>query len=183
MELQMLLFFCMNNNNLKVLWKFRLFSLSPGFMNTPLSLSEGSILWTYSCAIFSFAYKSIHKIMNNELLSQICLHYYVYTYIHHGHIWHRNKLSRCQLKLLVSCSNDEHQTSLKWDRSFHPVAPECHVSHTLRLKIFTINVLPFCVSCSIGLNVPAEWHAGCNVRCKLPKQFSQNSNSLAYIDS
>jgi len=32
-----------------------------------------------------------------------------------------------------SCSDDEHQTSLKWNSSSHPVAPECRVSHTLRL--------------------------------------------------
>ena len=98
--------------------------------------------------------------MNNDLLSQICSQYYVYTYIHHVHIWHRNKLSRCQLKLLVSCSDDEHQTSLKWDRSSHPVAPECCVSHTLHLKMFTINVLRFCVSCSFWLNVPLSGTRG-----------------------
>ena len=92
--------------------------------------------------------------MDKALLSEICLHYYVYTYIHHGHIWHRNKLSRCQLELLVSCSNDEHQTSLKWDRSSHPVAPECCVCHTLRLKIFTINVIRLCVTYPLGFNVP-----------------------------
>jgi hypothetical protein len=92
--------------------------------------------------------------MNNVLLSQISSHYYVYTYIHHGHIWHWNKLSRCQLKLLVSCSNDEYQTSLKWDRNSHPIAPECCVSHTLRLKTFTINILGFCVSCNHRFNVP-----------------------------
>jgi hypothetical protein len=38
------------------------------------------------------------------------------------------------MELLVSCSDDEYYTSLKWDRSSHPVAPECCVSHTLRLK-------------------------------------------------
>jgi hypothetical protein len=38
------------------------------------------------------------------------------------------------MELLVSCSDDEHQTTLKWDRGSHPVAPECRVSHTLRLK-------------------------------------------------
>jgi len=62
-----------------------------------------------------------------------------YTYIYHSQIWHRYKLSRCQLEPLVSCSNDEHQTSLKWDSSSHPVTPECCVLHTLRLKNFTIN--------------------------------------------
>jgi hypothetical protein len=38
------------------------------------------------------------------------------------------------MELLVSCSDDEYYTSLKRDRSSHPVAPECRVSHTLRLK-------------------------------------------------
>ena len=92
--------------------------------------------------------------MNNDVSSQICTHYYVYTYVHHGHIGHRNKLSRCQLELLVSCSNDEHQTSLKWDSSSHPVAPECRVSHTLRLKYFTVLHLMFCEPSSLMLNVP-----------------------------
>jgi hypothetical protein len=70
------------------------------------------------------------------------------TYIHHSQIWYRDKLPRCQLEPLVNCSNDEHQTSLKWDRSSHPVAPECHVSHTVHLKHFTINaVAPFESSC------------------------------------
>ena len=40
----------------------------------------------------------------------------------------------------VRCGNDKHQTSLKWDSSSHPATPECNVSHTLRLKHFTINV-------------------------------------------
>ena len=70
------------------------------------------------------------------------------TYIHHSQIWYRDELSRCQLDPLVSCSNDEHQTSLKWDRSSHPVAPECRLSHTLRLKYFKIKFLvPFEPSC------------------------------------
>ena len=68
-----------------------------------------------------------------------CLTYaYIITYIHHGHIWHRNKLSRCQLELLVSCSHEKHQTSLKWDSSSHPVAPECRGSHTLRLNFLQL---------------------------------------------
>jgi hypothetical protein len=92
--------------------------------------------------------------MNNDLLSQICLHFYVYTYIQCGHIWHRNKFSRCQLELLVSCSNDEHQTPLNLDRSSHPVAPECCVSHALRLKHFNSQCSTFLLSCSLRLNVP-----------------------------
>jgi hypothetical protein len=86
-------------------------------------------------------------------LYQICSQYYVYTYIHRGHIWHRNKLSRSQMEILVSCSNDKHYTSLKWDRSSHPVAAECCVSHTLRLKMFKINVLGFCVTCILRVNI------------------------------
>jgi len=81
-----------------------------------------------------FTHTIIYNHINFDSFSQICSHFYMYTYIHHGHIWHRNKLSRCQLELLVSCSDDEHQTSLKWDGSSHPVAPECCFSHTLRLK-------------------------------------------------
>jgi len=74
-----------------------------------------------------------------------------FTYIYHSQIWHRNKLPRCQLETLVSCSNDEHQTSLKWDRSSHPVAPERRVSHTLRLKHFKIKVsVPFEPSCLVS---------------------------------
>ena len=63
-----------------------------------------------------------------------------FTYIYHSHIWHRNKLSRCQLELLACCGDDEHQTSLKLDRSSNPITPECRVSHTLRLKHFKIKV-------------------------------------------
>jgi len=62
------------------------------------------------------------------------IHTHTHTYIHHGHVWHRNKLSRCQMELLISSSDNVHQTSLKWDRSSHPVTPECCVCHTLRLK-------------------------------------------------
>ena len=176
----------MNNNSLRILRKFPLVLLSPGFMSTPLTYALAKVLFYKYLHIFniiSFAYTIIHKVMNNDLLSQICLHYCVYTYIQCGHIWHRNKLSRCQLELLVSCSDDEHQTSLKWDRSSHPVASESRVSHTLRLKIFTINILTFCMSCSLRINVPADCHAGRNVRCKLSKWFPQDSNFLAYIDS
>jgi hypothetical protein len=111
-------------------------------------------------------------------LSQICSHYYVYTYIHHGHIWHRHKLSRCQLELLVSCSDDEYQASLKWDRSSHPVAPECRVSHTLRLKMFTINVLRFCEPWSLRLNVVAACHERCNIRYTWSRSFPQDNNFL-----
>ena len=94
------------------------------------------------------------------------------TYIQCRHIWHRNKLSRCQLKLLVCCSNDEHQTSLKCDSCSHPVAPKCRVSHTLHLKHFTVNVLSpseicrctFNVLCWSTSNVPAIWKGGFTVR-------------------
>jgi len=148
-----------------------------------LCLRETSILWTYSCC--NFFLLLIQSYINLWIMEYClrCLHYYVHTYIQCGHIWHRNKLSRCQLDLLVSCSNDEHQTSLKWDRSSHPIAPECSVSHTLRLKMFTINVLPFCVSCNVRRNVPAEWQAVCNVRCKLSRQFSHENKFLAYFES
>ena len=76
------------------------------------------------------------------------IHTHIHTYIHHCHIWHRNKLSRCQLELLVSYSDDEHQTSLKWDRSSHPVAPECRVSLTLRLQHSEWMCKAVCRSCS-----------------------------------
>jgi hypothetical protein len=88
-----------------------------------------------------YIFSSIHAYIHTYIYTYIHTHTHVYTYILHGHIWHRNKLSRCQLKSLVSCSNDEHQTSLKWDRCSHPVAPECRVSNTLRLKHFRMNVL------------------------------------------
>jgi hypothetical protein len=116
--------------------------------------------------------------MNNDLLSQMCSYYYFYTYIQCGYIWHRNKLSRCQLELLVSCSNDEHQTSLKWDRSSHPVAPECRVSDTLRLKYFTVLQLMFCETCSLKLDVPTAWHEGCNVRYRWSRGFCKTVISL-----
>ena len=102
----------------------------------------------------SFPFAIVHNVMNNDLISQICWHYYVYTYIHHGHIWHRNKLSRCQLEFLVSCSDDKNQTSLKVDSSSHPVAPECRVSHTLRLKYFIVLHLMCCEPGVLKLNVP-----------------------------
>ena len=86
------------------------------------------------------------------------------TYIQCCHVLHRNKLSRCQLERLVSCSNDEHQPSLKCDRSSHPVAPECHVSQTLRLQHFTVNALSPSELCSSTLNVAAVWQAEFTVR-------------------
>jgi hypothetical protein len=117
-------FFCINDN--KVIY------------------CENSVLFHWATVLcgnpISFAYTIIDKVMNNDVWSQICSYCYVYTYIHHGLIWHRNKLSRCQLVLLVSCSDDKHQTSLKGDRSSHPVAPECRVSQTLRLKNVTIYI-------------------------------------------
>ena len=121
-------FFCINDN--KVIY------------------CENSVLFHWATVLCgnrnSFAYTIIHKVINNYVLSQVSSYYYVYTYIHHGHIWHRNELSRCQLDLLVSCSNDEHQTSLKVYRSSNTVTPECRVSHTLRLKHFTVLHLMFC---------------------------------------
>jgi len=116
--------------------------------------------------------------MNNYLLSQICSHY-AYTYIYHGHIWHRNKLSRCQTELLVSCSNDEHQTSLKWDSSSHPVAPECRVPHTVGLKHFTVLQWKLCETFSLRLNVPAAWHARCNVWFEWFRRFCKRSLSIS----
>jgi len=98
------------------------------------------------------------------------------TYIQCGHIWHRNKLSCCQLEHLVSCSDDEHQTSLKLDSSSHPVAPECRVSHTLRLKHFTVNVLSPSELCSCTFNIPAAWQAGVTVRSWRPKNYPEGSN-------
>jgi len=86
------------------------------------------------------------------------------TYIQCGHVWYRNKFSSCQLELLVSCSNDELQTSLKWDGSSHPFAPECSVSHNLRLKHFAHGVLSFSELCSCSFSVAAPWYAGYNLR-------------------
>jgi len=59
---------------------------------------------------------------------------------------------------LVSCSNDEHQTPLKWNRCSHPVTPECRVSHTVGLKHFTFT------------------HNGNN--CVIYKEFESNLNIL-----
>jgi hypothetical protein len=85
--------------------------------------------------------------------------FYSSTYIYHSHIWHRNKLSRCQLELLVSCSDNKHETSLKWDRSSHLVEPECCVSHTVRLKHFAVSVLRPFEPWGRTFNVPAAWQA------------------------
>jgi hypothetical protein len=82
----------------------------------------------------------IHTYTCTNIHIYICTHY-IHTYIHRGQIWHRNKLSSSQMEPLVRCSNDQHQTSLKWDRSSHPVATECRVSHTLRLKHWWMNDL------------------------------------------
>jgi hypothetical protein len=106
------------------------------------------------------------------------MHTLLDTYINCGHIWHRNGLFRCQIELLVSCSNDEHQTSLKWDRSSHPVAPECRVSHTVRLKHFTNNVLVISPSelCSRAFNVAAAWKFGFTVRLWRSIKYPQAIN-------
>ena len=114
--------------------------------------------------------------MYNDLFYEICSHYYLYTYIHHGHIWHRNKFSRCQLEPLVSCTNDEHQTSLKWDRSSHPVAPECRVSHTLRLKHFTVDVRSLSELCSCTVTVPAAWQASFSLSYWRSEKYPKDSN-------
>ena len=112
--------------------------------------------------VISGTRKIIWNQVNRNLFSVLII--LLGTYVQCGHIWHRNKLSRCQLERLVSCSNDEHQTSLKWNRSSHPVAPECRVSHTLRLKCFIFNVLSPSELCSSILNVPAVWQVGFTVR-------------------
>jgi hypothetical protein len=93
------------------------------------------------------------------------------AHIQCGHIWHRDKLFRRQLDLLVSCTNDEHQISLQWVRSSHPVAAECRVSQTVRLKYFTFNVLGPPELRSNTLNVPVAWHAW----------FTADGNELKYI--
>jgi hypothetical protein len=59
---------------------------------------------------------------------------YELSYIHHGLVAHRNKFPSCQFELLVSWSNNEDQTTLKWDRSSYPVAAPGCVSHSLCLK-------------------------------------------------
>ena len=161
-------YFGINNDNLKLLRKFLPVSVRVCFMSSPLAYALAKVLFYkyISLVILVFCLYKLCNDTNNDLLSEICSHCYVYTYVHRGDNWHRNKLSRCKLEILVSCSNDQHQTSLKWDRSSHPFAPTCRFSHTLRLKMFTIYILTFCESCSLGINVPAEWHAGCNCRCR-----------------
>ena len=157
--------------------------MRPVIMSTSLIYAlENVLFYEYIPVVIMFCLHIVHKVMNNNM-SQIRFHYYLYTYINHGHIWHRNKLSRCQMELLVSCSNDEHQTSLKWDSSSHPVAPECRVSHTVGLKHFTVLQWMLCETLSLTLNVPAAWHAGCNVRYKLSRRFCKRVIYFAYIDS
>jgi hypothetical protein len=97
-----------------------------------------------------------HAHIPTQLRTYVHTRHNTHTYIHCGHIWHRNKLSSCQLKLLASCGNDEHQTSLQWNRNSHPVAPECRVSHTLCLKYFGMKVLRFncnCIICWVLLHI------------------------------
>ena len=108
--------------------------------------------------VISCAYKIICTHTSRYLFAYVIT--LLDTYIHCGHIWHRNNLSRCQTELLVSCSNDEHQTSLKWDRSNHPVAPECRISHTVRLKHFTVSVRCPSELCSCTFNVTAVGKLG-----------------------
>jgi len=58
-------------------------------MSTPLTYALAKVLFYKYLPIvniISFAYTIIHKVMNNDLLSQICLYYCVYTYIQCGHI-------------------------------------------------------------------------------------------------
>ena len=98
---------------------------------------------------------------------------YAHTYIHHGHIWHRNKFSSCQLEPLVSCSSDEHHTSLKWDRSSYPVAPECRVSHTLRLKYIITNASKTFQQCRLTFKIAATVQAIGIARYWLPKISSR----------
>ena len=111
------------------------------------------------------------------------IHTYVHTYIQCGHIWHRNKLSRCQLEPLVSCSNDEHQTSLKWDSSSHPVTLECRVSHTLRLKHFAIKV--WRSPSSLGPYF-LPWQSSGKQRilpCKYFRNYSTHNGSAASLNT
>jgi hypothetical protein len=150
-------------------------------INNKLILCENSFSFHWAAVLCSnpISYSIIHNVMNNDLQSQICSRYYVYAYIHHGHIWHRNKLSRCQLELLVSCYNDEHQTSLKRDSSSYPVAPECCVSHTLRLKYFTDLHLMFCEPSSLKLNVPLSGMRNVMSHINDPKDFCRTIISFA----
>jgi hypothetical protein len=94
----------------------------------------------YRCRNLISCTRKIIKInVNCDLFS--CLITLLGTYILRGHIWHRNELSSRQLEFLVSCRNDEHQTPLERDWWSNPVAPECRVSQTLRLRHFTVNKL------------------------------------------
>jgi hypothetical protein len=134
---------------LKDFRKIRLVSLSPVITSTPLIYALGKVLfykyilvivlfllptqlyimiWIMSyCPRYVFIITYIHTYIYAYIHTYI--HIYIrITYIHHGHIWHRNKLPRCQMELLVSSSNDEQQTSLKRYSSSHPVAPECRVA-------------------------------------------------------
>jgi hypothetical protein len=170
----MLLIFFVNNNSLKVSRKFHIVSMSPGFMSTQLTYAWEKVPFYKYIPVVNIFLLLVQLVIMLGIMTYClryahnitCIHTHahahiqVYTYIHHGHIWHRNKLSRSQMEILGRYSNDEHQTSLKWDRSSHPVAPECRVSQTLSLKMFTINVLCFCVSCSLRLNVPLTGKRG-----------------------
>jgi hypothetical protein len=57
-----------------------------------------------------------------------------FSYMHHSLVGNWNKLPSCECELFVSCGDDEHQTSLEWNRSSNPVAPPSRVSHTFSLK-------------------------------------------------
>jgi hypothetical protein len=54
--------------------------------------------------------------------------------MHHSYVGDWNKFPSCKCELFVSCGDDEHQTSLEWDRSSNPVTPPGRVSYTLSLK-------------------------------------------------
>ena len=133
---------CLQGWSFSLLWKFLWYEV--------YILVDGSDVWRHTylhtniCTyIYIYFITYVHTRVHNTYISQ------THTYIHCGHIWHRNKLASCQLEIFVSCSNDEHQTSLKWDRSSHPVTPKCSVSHTLHLKHFGMNVLRLIYNCLI----------------------------------
>jgi len=132
--------------------------------------------------IYIYIYKGtyIHSYIYIYVCVCVCV---CITYIQCGHIWHRNKLSRCQTELLVSCSNDEHQTSLKWDSSSHPVAPECRVSHTLRLKHFRKNVLRSFYGCCITITTATAVQASYIAKYVLSTIFLQPVISWTTFES
>ena len=177
----LLIFFVWILTVLNLCENFVFFQWNPFFEHAiDLCLSEGCI---YEYILVAVLFLLLIQLYIKLWIMTYCLRYaFIITYIHTFNVVTFDTGTnfpavRWNSLLAVAMMNIRHRwNGIAVPTQSHPNA----ASLTLcACNIFTINVLRFCVACSLGLNVPAGWHTSCYVRCKWSSRFPQVSNFLA----